>query len=133
MLPTQLGHVQHLVLKHQSCLLRLNANQNGLSRKEIHRNVANTAWACATLGVEAPKLFAEIERRSKWLVEEGNPQAVANTAWAFATLGYQASELFIELDRHADRLIENANLQDISNTCYAIASFGQEQRIWSLC
>ena len=27
------------------------------------QEVANTAWACATLGVEAPKLFAEIEIR----------------------------------------------------------------------
>ena len=34
--------------------------------------VANVAWACAKLGFEAPNLFAEIERQSKWLVENGN-------------------------------------------------------------
>ena len=34
LLPTRLWHAQNLVLKHQSCLPRLNADPNGLSRKE---------------------------------------------------------------------------------------------------
>ena len=95
------------------------------------QTVANSAWACATLGYEAPELFAEIEHHSKWLVEEGKPQEVVNTVWAFATLGYEASELFIELDQHADRLIEHGNLQEISNMCYAIAVSGKSKHFES--
>jgi hypothetical protein len=38
------------------------------------QNVANTAWACATLGFQSPRLFSEIDRRASWLIEEGKPQ-----------------------------------------------------------
>jgi len=71
------------------------------------QNVANTAWACATLGFEAPNLFANIEHESKWLVEEGTLQAVAKTAWACATLGFQAPNLFAEIERQSEWLVAN--------------------------
>jgi len=96
------------------------------------QEVSNTAWACATLGFEAPKLFAEIDHQSKWLVETGTPQAIANTAWAFATLGYEASELFIEFVGHADRLLKHCNVQNISNMCYAIAIVGKSKEFEAL-
>ena len=73
------------------------------------QDVANTAWACATLGFEAPNLFAEIERQSKWLVEKGNPQDVANTAWACATLGFEAPKLFAEIERRSEWLVREGN------------------------
>ena len=88
--------------------------------------MANTAWACATLGVEAPKLFAEIERRSKWLVKEGNPQDVANTAWACATLGVDAPKLFAEIERQSKWLVKEGNPQDVANTAWACARLGYE-------
>jgi hypothetical protein len=64
--------------------------------------VANTAWACATLGLHSPKLFAEIEKHSTWLVKEGNPQEVANTAWACTTLGLHSPKLFAKIDKQSD-------------------------------
>jgi hypothetical protein len=48
------------------------------------QDVSITAWACATLGFEAPNLFAEIDQCSNWLIKEGSPQAVATIAWACA-------------------------------------------------
>ena len=91
------------------------------------QNVANTAWACATLGYDAPLLFAEIDRRSKWLVEEGVPQAVANTAWACATLGFKAPNLFVTINQNLGSLIEKGNTQTIANTCYAISVLGMSK------
>ena len=88
--------------------------------------VANVAWACAKLGFEAPNLFAEIERRSEWLVEEGNPQNVANTAWACATLGFEAPNLFAEIERRSKWLVEEGNPQDVANTAWACATLGFE-------
>ena len=76
----------------------------GIRRKP--QEVANTAWACATLGYQAPSLFDEIERSSQWLVDGGTPQAVANTAWACATLGYQAPALFAEIQKRRPDLAE---------------------------
>ena len=86
--------------------------------------MANTAWSCATLGIKAPNLFAEIEGRSQWLVETGNSQEVANTAWACATLGCEAPRLFAEIERHAKRLVEEGTPQAVSITAWACATFG---------
>ena len=72
------------------------------------------AWACATLSIEAPNLFAEIEQRAKWLVEEGNPQDVANMAWACAKLGFEAPNLFAEIEQRAKWLVEEGNPQECS-------------------
>ena len=83
--------------------------------------VANTAWACAQLGFEAPNLFSEIEYESKWLVKEGTPQAVANTAWACATLGFEAPNLFAEIERRSKWLVEEGDPQAVANTAWACA------------
>ena len=85
------------------------------------REIANTAWACATLGFAAPSLFAEIHRQSKWLVQTGNSQDVANTAWAFAALGCQASGLLAEIERHSNWLVNNGTPQAVANTAWACA------------
>jgi hypothetical protein len=37
------------------------------------QEVANTVRACALMGLQSPKIFAEIERQSAWLINEGNP------------------------------------------------------------
>jgi hypothetical protein len=96
------------------------------------QNVANTAWACATLGFQSPKLFSEIERRASWLVKEGTPQAVANTAWACATLGFQSPRLFSEIERRASWLVEDGKEQEVANTAWACATLGfQSPRLFS--
>jgi len=88
------------------------------------QEAANVAWACATLGFEAPKLLAEIEHRSTWLVEKGTPQAVAITAWACATLGFEAPKLFAEIDRRSKWLVQEGDPQAVANTALACAKLG---------
>ena len=89
-------------------------------------DIANVAWACATLGFESPNLFAEIEHRSKWFVEEGEPQAVANTALACAKLGYKAPNLFSEIDHQSKWLVEEGTPQAVANTAWACATLSFE-------
>ena len=87
--------------------------------------VANVAWALATLGFQAPHLFVEIERRSKWLVMGGTPQEVANTAWACATLGFvEAPNLFAEIEKRSKWLVEEGTPQAVANTALACAKLG---------
>jgi len=95
-----------------------------LVKEGVSQAVANTAWACAKLGYEAPKLFAEIEHQSKWLVEEGTPQDVANTAWACATLGFKAPNLFVEIEGQSKWLVEEGKPQEVANTAWACATLG---------
>ena len=85
-------------------------------------DIANVAWACAKLGFEAPNLFAEIELRSKWLVDGGKPQEVANTAWACATLGFEAPNLFAEIELRSKWLVDGGNPQAVANTAWACAN-----------
>jgi len=69
-----------------------------VNRYAYPQAVANVAWVCAKVGFEAPNLFAEIERQSNRLIDEGIPQAVANTAWACATLNFEAPSLLAEIE-----------------------------------
>ena len=50
------------------------------------QNVANTAWAFATVNYRDDKLFAALAVAAERRLSEFNPQNVANTAWAFATV-----------------------------------------------
>ena len=102
----------------------IDRRSNWLVKEGSPQAIANTAWACATLGFEAPNLFAEIDRRSNWLVKEGNPQDVANTAWACATLGFEAPNLFAEIDRHSNWLVKEGSPQAVANTAWACATLG---------
>jgi RAP domain len=88
------------------------------------RSVANTAWAFAKLGTDAPHLFSAIEQKSDWLVEEGNPQDVANTAWACAKLGIDAPRLFSAIEQKAHWLLEEGTPQAVANTAWAFATLG---------
>ena len=51
------------------------------------QDVANTAWACATLGYEALELFIELDRHADRLIEHANPQEISNTCYAIAVSG----------------------------------------------
>jgi hypothetical protein len=86
--------------------------------------VANIAWSFATLGFKAPKLFEAIERRSVWLVEEGNPQSVATIAWSFARLGFNTPKLFGAIESHSDWLVEEGTPQEVANTAWSFATLG---------
>merc|ERR1711971_1165322 len=52
------------------------------------QDLANTAWAFATLAYRDAELFGALAQEAKQRVGEFNPQKLANTAWAFASLGY---------------------------------------------
>ena len=88
--------------------------------------IANTAWACATLGVKCPTLFKAIDNHALHVVESGTSQATANTAWACATLGVECPTLFKAIDKNALRLVENGTAQAIANTAWACATLGVE-------
>jgi len=90
------------------------------------QNVANTAWAFASLGVTAPNLFFHVEKEAERLVENGSPQAVSNTAWAFASLGVTAPNLFSHIEEQAEWLVENGNPQNVANIAWAFAVVGYQ-------
>ncbi|KAJ1628382.1 hypothetical protein T492DRAFT_156827 [Pavlovales sp. CCMP2436] len=85
------------------------------------QELANTAWAFATLGTPAPQLFDAIACKSEQRIGEFEPQGLANTAWAFATLGMPAPELFEAIARESEQRIGSFNPQDLANTAWAFA------------
>ena len=105
---------------------RLEDNENAtlLLKNGSPQAIANCVWACATLGIKSPNLFAELERNSTRLVQNGRPQEVANSVWACATLGIKSPNLFGELERNSTRLVENGNSQAIANCVWACAKLG---------
>jgi hypothetical protein len=79
---------------------------------------------CATMGLQSPKLFAEIEIHSAWLVKDGKPQEVTKTAWACATMGLQSPKLFAEIEARSAWFIKEGNPQEVANTAWACATMG---------
>jgi hypothetical protein len=75
------------------------------------QNLANLAWAYATVGHPAPHLFRMIERESKGRVGEFAAQGLTNLVWAFASVGHAAPDLFEAVAAHA-----TANISQFSNT-----------------
>ena len=51
------------------------------------QNLANTAWAFATVNRPDDKLFTALARAAERRVNGFKPQELANTAWAFAMAG----------------------------------------------
>jgi hypothetical protein len=88
------------------------------------QEVANTAWACATSGINSPRLFSEIEKHSSWIVKEGDPQASSNMAWACATLGIQSPDLFSEIEKHSSWIVKQGRPQSVANIAWACATLG---------
>jgi hypothetical protein len=85
------------------------------------QDIANTAWAFATLGKKSNAWFGAIEKRSDWLVTDGSLQSIANTAWAFATLDHPSPALFSAIEKRSDWLVAHGNPQEISCTAWAFA------------
>ena len=53
------------------------------------QDLANTAWAFATVGQQDEHLFEALARMAEQRLDEFKPQDLANTAWAFTTVGQQ--------------------------------------------
>ena len=67
------------------------------------QNLANTAWAFATVGQLDALLFKALAREAEQRISDFSPQNLANTAWAFATADRPDALLFTVLPRVAER------------------------------
>ena len=65
------------------------------------QELANMAWAFATVDLSDELLFAVLAKVAQWQVGKCKAQNLANTAWAFATLDLSDELLFAALARVA--------------------------------
>ena len=79
------------------------------------RNVANMAWAFATLDYPSATMFAAIEKHANWLVTNGTPQDHATVARFFSKLGYSAPCLLRSIARQWDMLKSKDNQRAIES------------------
>ena len=59
----------------------------------IAQELANTAWAFATVKRPEEKLFTALARAAERRVSEFNALSLANTAWAIATVSYRHEKI----------------------------------------
>ena len=70
------------------------------------QDLANTAWAFATVNLLDEKLFRALAREAERRVSEFNAQNLANTAWAFATVKLLDEKLLRALALEEDRRVQ---------------------------
>ncbi|KAG1675688.1 hypothetical protein FOA52_002397 [Chlamydomonas sp. UWO 241] len=88
------------------------------------QELANTAWALATLGhVDAFFMGALVQEAGRQL-RSFNPQELANTAWALATLGHMDAVFMGALVKASTLQLHNFNTQNLANTAWALATLG---------
>ena len=90
--------------------------------KAKRQNVANTAWAFATVKYRDETLCAALARAAERRLSDFNPQAVANTAWALATVKYRDEKPFSAMARAAERRLSDFNPQAVANMAWAFAT-----------
>jgi hypothetical protein len=103
-------------------LHKCDKNAKWLVKEGILHHAANSAWACATLGVELPVLFAQLNKNAKWLLEEGIPQHVGNSVWACATSHWHC----LLSSKNAKWLLNEGKPQNVTNAVWAYATLGVE-------
>jgi hypothetical protein len=89
------------------------------------RQVSTIVHALAKLEVpseDMAEVLSTVNSNSKWLVENGEPQAIANMAWAFAKFDFPAPIFFKKIDERASFLVKKGNPQAIANTTWAFAT-----------
>ena len=86
------------------------------------QGLANTAWACATVGHASPALFDAIASASMALVGEFKPQELASTAWAYATVGHKSLVLFDAIAKASVKRVGELDPQGLANTAWAYAA-----------
>jgi len=85
------------------------------------QGLTNTAWAFATAGVKAPKLFDAIATEAPAQFSEFSSQELVNTAWAFATAGAWTLELFEAIDAAALWRLGEFKSQELVTVAWAFA------------
>ena len=58
------------------------------------QELANTAWAFATVGQQGEQLFKVLAKMAEQRLDQFKAQDLANMAWAFATVRHQHEQLF---------------------------------------
>ena len=98
------------------------------------QELANTAWAFATVGQSDALLSTALARAAERRVGDFNAQELANTVWALAlsvgcqivaTVGQSDVQLFMVLARAAGWHVVDFNTQDLVNTAWAFAKVRQ--------
>ena len=80
------------------------------------QEVANAAWAFATVNYGDEKLFAALAIAAELLLlNDFKPQEVANMAWAFATVNHPDDKLFAALAIAAERRLSEFNPQNLAS------------------
>ena len=74
-----------------------------------HQNLANTAWAFATVGHKDERLFSTLAAAAERRMRDFNSQELANTAWAFATVGHKDERLLSTLAAAAEQRMRDFN------------------------
>ncbi|KAJ8607233.1 hypothetical protein CTAYLR_010370 [Chrysophaeum taylorii] len=101
-------------------------NRDRRIREFNPRDLANTAWAFAKAGIEAPHLFAAIADAAHSRLGEFKPPELANTSWAFAKAGIEAPQLFDTIALAARSWLGQFNPQQLAITAWAFATAGIE-------
>jgi hypothetical protein len=89
------------------------------------QELANTAWAFATVGRSDPSLFLALAKNAVKRVNTFNAQDLANTAWAFATAGLPDAPLYAALAKAVKSRAFDFNAQGLANTAWAFAKAGR--------
>jgi len=95
------------------------------------QDVANTAWAFATVKYRDEELFAALAIAADRRLSEFNPQEVANTAWAFATVNYRNEQPFAALATAAERRLSEFSLSSIQMALWASSRRECRLATWS--
>jgi len=88
------------------------------------QEISNTAWAFATAGFPAPKLFRGMALAASAKVDRFKPQELSNLVWAFSKCGLAAPALFDAVAAHASKKMHLFKPQEVSNTVWAFATAG---------
>lgn len=90
----------------------------------IPQDLANTAWAFATLGLPDSDLMDQILQEVIAKVSDFSTQNLANTAWAYAKLGLWNERLMQTLSLAIVRKVKDFDGQGLANVAWAYAVLG---------
>jgi hypothetical protein len=91
------------------------------------QNIANTAWAFATLKYRGEEFFDSVETHASKLVTTGKPQEVSNTLWACAVLQHSSPNLFSTFASHTvenPSFLTSSKPQELGITAWSYATLG---------
>jgi hypothetical protein len=98
--------------------------------KKWLQGLANTAWACARLGVHTGDLLDAIATESASRLDTFTTQGVSNLCWAFAKLGHRPPGRFLNAaDAHIQANFNKYSSQGVSLVLFGLAMQGHRSPI----